>query len=197
MRSKSKSSHHPSIGTLAKLTDWLLYSSISNITRASYHSAWRSYFSFCLIYSLQPLPASSLNVLTWMGYLFYRGLLGSSIRTYVMALSSLHNEYGLVNNITANAQIARCISGVVSKRPSVNLKPKLPITPTILWSINSLLNMNSLDDAMLWAAFTLGTCSLLRNGEIAASNSTISPCVQTTYRVQMTFLVQFTYLMGY
>lgn len=162
-------SNNPSLGALVQLSDWLLFSSIASSTRASYNSAWRSYFKFCMLYGLQPLPAPANYVLLWIAFLFYRGLQGGSIKKYVMALSSLHNEYGLLNSIRGNSQITRCLTGVLNKRPQSMLKPKLPVTPSLLWAIAPLLNMDLMDDALIWVAFTFGTFGLLRNGEIAGS----------------------------
>ena len=52
---------------------------------------------------------------------------------------------------------------------NANLQVRLPITTSILLRIKTHMNTQLELDRMLWAAFTLGTCGLLRLGEFALS----------------------------
>lgn len=164
------SSGHPSTEALERQSWFLSQQAISSSTRTSYSTAWRSLVDFCLLYSFLPLPAEVRTIVLWISYLSLRGLQGSTIKKYVMAISSLHIENGFFSPVRGNAFISRCITGAYNLKPTLSHKPKLPVTPALLFAINPFMDMNNLDHAMLWAAFTLGTFCLLRNGEIASAD---------------------------
>ena len=72
--------------TLRKLLD----NAIKPNTKRTYSSAQKRFIKFCVMYDLDPLPASEDTVLYYISFLFRDGLKGSSIRVYLSGLRNLH-----------------------------------------------------------------------------------------------------------
>lgn len=140
-------------------------------TRATYDSARRNYIAFAERNELSStLPLDPQLIVLWMTWMFAQGLQPSSIKTYLFGIASWHVEEGLPSPLSA-FHIWRCWKGMKRWKGDAEKRERFPITTTVLASIKPLMKLKEPYDRLMWAAFTLGTCGLLRLGEFAVSSS--------------------------
>jgi hypothetical protein len=143
--------------TLRQLIDNALKSN----TKRTYSSAQQRYLKFCVLYEIEPLPATEEGLLYYISFLFKEKLKGSTIRVYLAAVRNLHIMNGLVFS-AYTPKILMAIKGAfVLSDPPTRMKP---ITFGLLSKLLRLLP-GRFDEAMLSVAFTLGFFGCLRSGE--------------------------------
>ena len=112
-------------------------------------SQMRSYLSFCVYYGYQPLPAAALTLNRYAAFLA-RSLSASSIPAYLNAIRILHLEHGLSDPTKNNFQLASTLRGI-KRVKGLTVSQKKPITPEILLTSKSHLNLDNPLHATFWA----------------------------------------------
>ena len=88
-----------------------------------------------------------------------------SIKFYLSALRMLHLEYNLPDP-TADALNLRRLMRGIKRVHGTSSDSRLPITPSLLRSFASLLNLSFPDHLTFWAAILLAFFAFLRSGEL-------------------------------
>ena len=148
---------------------YYLHHSLAQSTRASYSSAQRCFTNFALTYNRlnttgSPIPASENTLMLFATYLTHTHK-PQSIKLYLSAVRTLHLEHGLSDPTSETVNLGRLMRGI--KRVHGNTTDsRLPITPSLLRSFRSFLNLSYLDHLTLWAAILLAFFAFLRSGEL-------------------------------
>jgi hypothetical protein len=157
---------------LVQLAAELLKLGIAQSTRATYESACRSYIRFaeCTGSPTKP-PIDPQSIVLWMTWLFADNKAVSSVRTYLYGINSWHIEEGHPSPLRLTHHVWRCWKGMKRWKGDANERVRLPVTTKLLMRIKSTMQLeSSIRDRMMWAAFTLGTCGLLRLSEFAVTS---------------------------
>ena len=148
---------------------YYLHHSLAQSTRASYSSAQRCFINFALTYNSlnttgSPIPASENTLMLFATYLTHTHK-PQSIKLYLSAVRTLHLEHGLSDPTSEAVNLRRLMRGI--KRVHGNTTDsRLPITPSLLRSFRSFLNLSYPDHLTLWAAILLAFFAFLRSGEL-------------------------------
>ena len=136
-------------------------------TKATYKSQLRASLRFCLYFGYTAVPCTPSTVLGYTAFLA-RTLSPSSIPNYLIVIRIIDLQNGFPNPLQdplLNWRYHLLLRGIQRQhgRPT---KQKLPITPQVLRSIRSRLNMNLLADAPFWAAFLVAFFSFFRKSNL-------------------------------
>ncbi len=147
----------------------LLLHAIAPNTRATYSSGTQAFIHFAAAYQRlhpggSPIPASEETLMLFATYLTYR-LQPRSIKVYLYAVRNLHIENGLPNPLANCLQLQRLLRGI-KRTYSSGSNHRLPITPAILRSFSSYLNLIYHNHLMIWAAMLLAFFGFLRSSEL-------------------------------
>ena len=133
-------------------------------TKATYRSQKRAFLQFCKLAGLSPVPLSQDNAGRYIAYLSQRLSYGS-IKSYINVVRIMHLEAGYVSPFSNTWVIDSLLKG--AKRVlGAATRQKLPITPAILFSIFSLLNLSSSLDITFWAACLVAFFSFFRKSNL-------------------------------
>ena len=88
-----------------------------------------------------------------------------SIKFYLSALRMLHLEYNLPDPTADTLNLRRLMRGI-KRVHGTSSDSRLPITPSLLRSFASLLNLSFPDHLTFWAAILLAFFAFLRSGEL-------------------------------
>ena len=123
---------------------------------------------FCNRYKFSCCPVEEETLLSFIAFLFKKGLQGSSIRCYLSAVRSLHifNKYEFPHH---SPRIEAALKGALTLSKPINCKE--PITFDILQKIVEVCKARP-DALMLIAAMTTAFFGCLRAGEICVQNGT-------------------------
>ena len=90
-----------------------------------------------------------------------------SIKVYLYTVRNLHLEHGLPSPLDSCFQLERLMRGI-KRTYSYGPNPRLPITPALLRSFASHLNLTHYesDHCMIWAAMLLAFFGFLRSSEL-------------------------------
>ena len=137
-------------------------------TAKVYHSAQKSYLSFCSQFDYKPLPLVETILLNYVSYLSLKQLSYSTVKVYYSAIKSysITKGYGLPSERFYLLNMALRSLEI----NSTGTRKKLPITLDVLDKIRLHMN-NSYNDTMLWAAMTLAHYGLLRSAEFTINTS--------------------------
>ena len=146
-------------------------------TQQTYSSAQKKFISFCeshgfLHSSGSPCPASEVTILRFIGSLS-SSCQASTVRIYLSAVRSLHVMQGYSDPLFGCRRIPLVIKRLRRLKPDSTRKPKMPITPAILLTIKSYLNLSLHDDLMLCAACCTAFFGLLRAAEFTTHPTAI------------------------
>ena len=116
-----------------------------------------------------PAPISSDYLCLYVAYLA-RTLKASSVPLYLNFVSLFHKELGLPNPIAGNWLVSFTLTGVMRLRRCLPV-PKLPVSPSMLVSIRSRLNLNISLHASFWAICLTAFFGLFRKSHLLPVSS--------------------------
>ena len=163
--------------------NFIFYNSLATNTRATYNSGTKAFINFCLHYRQftthhSILPASEDTLLLFATYLSQR-VTPSTIKVYLCAVRNLHIESGLPNPMDQLYRLPHLLRGI-KRLYSQEKRTRLPITPSILLSFRTLLNLQWHDHIMLWTAMLVAFFAFLRSAELVALTvGDISTCTSS------------------
>ena len=148
---------------------YLLRQAIADSTRATYSSGARSFLMFAAQYHRwdhagSPLPVSEETLMLFVTYLTYR-MRPQSIKVYLYAVRNLHLEHGFPSPLDGCIQLERLMQGI-KRTYTCGPNTRLPVTPALLRSFASHLNLTHYDHCMIWAAMLLAFFGFLRSSEL-------------------------------
>ena len=157
----------------------ILAEAISETTRASYASAVNHVAKFHEKQgSTLSFPISSDTLCLWMADSIDK-LSYSSIRHYLHGIATTQQELGHPNPLSQNPLLWRMFKAIKRLQGKQVVRQRLPITVKILTQIDSLFDTTKEVDLCMRAAMWLGTCGLLRSGELERKSTT-----RTTLKLQ-------------
>lgn len=140
-------------------------------------SSYRNIFSTYKIFihdqvdkNSSPLPPSLSHLLLYIAHCYQIGLVASTTRTHISALSFTF-QLGGYQYLTQNFLIKKQLQGFSKVRPTMD--NRLPITPDILARIVSALpfaTTSAFISTLLHAMYVLAFCAFLRVGEITKTS---------------------------
>lgn len=134
-------------------------------TKKTYQTYLRAYMGYCNQFNIPPVPLSVQNLARYIAFLSVR-LQFNSINNYLSIVRLLHQESG-VSSPLDSFYIDSVLKG--AKRVlGCGVRKKLPITPTILLKIFSLISLGSSKDLCFWAACVVAFFSFLRKSNLFA-----------------------------
>ena len=133
-------------------------------TKKAYSCHKKKYIEFCLRCGYNPVPVSSVNLYRYVAYLA-RTLKPSSISKYLNIVRLMHLEAGLENPLVNNWGLDTILKGIKRVKGAEVIR-KMPITPQILLKIQSILELQVIEDAVFWAACLVAFFGLLRKSNL-------------------------------
>lgn len=133
-------------------------------TKATYKSQLRAFLRFCLYFGYSAVPCTSATVLRYIAFLA-RSLSPNSIPNYLNVIRILHLQNGLPNPLQdplLNWRYHMILRGI-QREHGQPTRQKLPITPHILRSIKTQLNLNLSADLTFWELVWLHSSVSLGN----------------------------------
>jgi hypothetical protein len=120
-----------------------------------------------------PFPASLQTLCLWLAAIASppQSLVYGTCKTYLSGVITHHLEMGFAHPLQADSSplLDRVLAGI--KRASApNVKPKLPITTTMLHQMRAHLDVQQRRDVLLWAMVWTATAGLLRISEFALTS---------------------------
>ncbi len=136
----------------------------------------KAYLRFCIHFEKTPVPTTSATVAMYATFLA-RTLNPSSIGSYLNVIKSMHEEQGYDNplNDWNLKMLKRGIHRNLGKPPC----QKLPITPQILLSIYSMLDLSLPRIRAFWAASLVAFYCLLRKSTLLPKSLSKSEIVKS------------------
>ena len=151
---------------------WKYYTAaLTPATHRTYKAAERKYLTFCVNFSLSPIPTSENILCYFAACLGQEGLASSTIRTYLSGIRQVQIAAGfpdpLIDHMPRLRQVLKGIR-VQAARIGNHPRPRLPITPSILHKLRRvwLAGNPTFNNIMLWAASTTTFFGFCRSGEI-------------------------------
>ena len=133
-------------------------------TKAICKSQLRAYFTFCVYYGYQPLPASTITLSRYAAFLA-RSLSASSISAYLNVVRIFHLEHGLDDPTKNNFHLATTLHGI-RRCKGCTVSQKQHMTAAMLLAIKSHLNLADPVHATFWAVCLTGFFGLLRKANM-------------------------------
>ena len=137
-------------------------------TKQVYSLQLRAYLRFCLAFNYAPVPASAKTLCRYAVFLV-RTLSPSSIEPHLNCVRIFHVENGFCNPLKDNwplQLVLRDITKCLGQPP----RQKLPITPQILHTIYSQVDLSHPLHIVLWAARLVGFYSFCRKATLVSSS---------------------------
>ena len=145
---------------------FFLQNGLANSTKRCYESGQRRYFTFCDKVNFSPLPASENSIALFISYLGSEKVSYKTIKSYLAAVRHLHISFGL-SFIGLSPRTHLLIRGIKRTQSDAAVRPRLPITPSVLRNIKTSLAGKPLDydNWLYWAAMCLAFFGFLCCGE--------------------------------
>ena len=149
-------------------------------TRGNLRIQWETYMLFCIYFDFQPLPATSTALALYAQFLSRSFKSVSAIKNYVSGVRTLHLVLDLEVPQFGQYDLKLALKGL-QRQVQHSPRQALPITPAILMSIHSCLNMQSPTDATFWCLFVFAFFCLARKSNLVPiSRHTFDPKKQLT-----------------
>ena len=137
-------------------------------TYSNLRSQIRSYFSFCVYFHREPLPADSQTIYAYAQFLS-RSLKPPSIKNYLSGVKMLHILHGLPDIFSEDYLLQLEIKGIFRLHPHVPIRAK-PITPNILLLFHRFMDPRSSLHSNVWACSLFLFYTLSRLGSMLPSS---------------------------
>lgn len=160
----------------------------SESTRKRYAASIRSYFSFCKLHQLPPLPASTINITRYIAFLA-RSKAYTTIQQYLSTLGVLHLELGLPHPVQDKYPITSLMKAVRRVKASP-ANYKLPLSIDQLASIYKHLDHENIAHVQLWAIIVSCFFGLLRISNVTVPKESERDINKTLLRRDITFTAQ-------
>ena len=150
---------------------FLFQNTLSRNTYSSYDSGTTSFVKFCIHYrrlthSGSIIPASEETILLFASYLS-QNVRPSTIKVYLAAVRNLHIQHGFPSPVEHSILLPRLLRGI-KRVYTMDRRPRLPITPSLLLLFRRHLNTQWFDHTTLWAAMLVAFFAFLRSAELLA-----------------------------
>ena len=146
-------------------------------TQTTYRSQWKSCLHFCDLAGLQPVPLSQNNARRYIAFLSGKCSY-TSIKAYINVVRIMHLEAGFKNPFANSWAVDTLLKG--AKRVlGTATRQTLAITPSLLFSIFSLIFFSSPFDTTFWAACLV---DFVPSGRMLSGRTHISPCQLGEYQ---------------
>ena len=145
----------------------------ASTTKRTYDTHRKSYFKFCQLINVQPVPATSQNICRYVVYLS-RSLCYNSVTQYLNIIRVLHLEQGLPNPLLGDFKLKQVLLGL-KRKIGAQVKRKLPVEPSHLYHIYAKLDSDSILHNVYWGAALLLFYTLLRRSNLLVSKSDFNP----------------------
>ena len=152
-------------------------------TFSNLRTQFRAYFSFCVYFGREHLPADSDTIYAYAQFLS-RSLLPASVRNYLSGVRTLHIFLGLPYVHADDFLLHLELRGISRLHPHVPIRAK-PITPKILLLFHSLMDNSSLHCAV-WSCCLVLFYTMARLGSILPKKRS-SPINQFLTRDRINF----------
>ena len=138
--------------------------SLANTSQKTYSSQRKAYLSFCQALGYTAIPASTTTLCRYAAFLA-RTHKFTSIKQYFNIIRQLHLEWDLPNPIADNYHLSYTLRGI-KRALGEKVSRKLPITPDILISWLSCLDLKQPLHINFWAASLLMFYAMLRRSNV-------------------------------
>ena len=140
-------------------------------TYSNLHTQFRTYFSFCVYFQRNPLPAESDTIYAYAQFLS-RSLQQPSVKNYLSGVRMLHILLGLPYFHSGDVLLHLELRGLARLHPHVPVRAK-PITPDILLMFHQQMNHHSSLHCSVWGCCLFLFYTMARLGSVLpASNKT-------------------------
>ena len=134
-------------------------------TKRTYQCVWNTYIAFCKYYDLVPFPASTDTLTSFITLVGYLVKSHKTVNNYLSALHWLHHICHLDMSAFKDINIKLTQRGLErTKRHLPNRKS--PITPEMLLSFRSLLNLRDSAHLALWTTLLVGFFTFFRKANL-------------------------------
>lgn len=151
---------------------------LSKGTQKTYTSYLSAYKKFCIKISIDPVPISQVNLGRYIAHLSNTKKF-NSISNYLSVVRLLHLELGYDNPL--DTYYIKSMKSGVRRLLGDSTNSKLPITPTILLGLKSLLSFSDSLHRAFWAVCLVAFFSFFRKSNLLPqSSSSFDPSKQLT-----------------
>ena len=147
-------------------------------TKQTYRTHLRSFLCFCIMYDLPAVPASISTVTRYAAYLA-RSKCYSSVNQYLNIVRIIHLEFGLPNPLQDNWTIQSVLKGIKRGKGTTSIS-KSPVLPSHLLLMHRKLNLNTLNDKLIWAALLCGFFGMLRVSNVCGQYAVLRKDLRLT-----------------
>ena len=138
-------------------------------TRSTRNSQWKQFGEFCNSVGLVPVPALERTVARFLMYKA-RSCKYNTVNNYLSAINALHKCYGKAVDFRDSFLIQMILSGL-KNRPGEGVVQKIPLSPSELLSMYSVLDRASVEQMTYWSALVFCFRSLLRKSNVLPSSA--------------------------
>jgi len=169
------------MGELDGVVCSLYQAGLAPSTQKAYSAGKKQFLSFCDRAGLTPLPVSETKMCQFVTFLKEEGLRHQMAKSYLSAVQHLQisQDYG-DPKMSSIPKLELVIRGMKRLQASLPTRPRLPITPDILWKIWDC--NQEWDHIMLWAAMCLCFFGFLRSGEAVVPDTGFDPSQHLSYQ---------------
>ena len=147
-------------------------------TWQNWYLQWKSFYRLCDIYEW---PVSEHTLYSFAQHLAYIFKSTNSVRNYLSGVVKLHVMWNKPQPELQNFEIVMTLRDL-KKVLHAPMKQAQPMTPQILIDMYDLLDLDTVEDAVLWAAILSGFYGMLRKSNLAPNKSGVRS-KQTAYEV--------------
>ena len=134
------------------------------------NTQWVKYIAFCLYFRLCALPASTAT-LVWYVQFLSKGLKShSSLISYLSGVKKLHTFLGFLTTGFSGIALKLMLMGMRCLNPHIPRRAR-PITPALLKTIHSKLDMNKASDIIFWLICLMAFFLLFRKSNLLPDTS--------------------------